>query len=47
MSGLVGYLAADSGSKKFDMVDGGEYNGDKACKFFFVTIVLFSLFFAG
>ena len=33
MSGLTGYLAADGASKKFDMVDGGSYDGDKACKF--------------
>lgn len=33
MSGLERYLAADGGSKKFDMVDGGEYDGDKACEF--------------
>ena len=32
MSGLTGYLAADGASKKFDMVDGGSYDGDKACK---------------
>lgn len=32
MSGLERYLAADGESKKFDMVDGGEYDGDKACE---------------
>lgn len=33
LSGLTQYLAADGKARKFDMVDGGEYDGDKACKF--------------
>ena len=32
MSGLTQYLAADGASRKFDMVDGGSYDGDKAGK---------------
>lgn len=33
LSGLEQYLAAaDGAARKFDMVDGGEYDGDKACK---------------
>lgn len=31
LSGLEQYLAADGEARKFDMVDGGEYDGDKAC----------------
>lgn len=26
------YVAADGAGKKFDMVDGAEYDGDKACE---------------
>lgn len=39
MSGLESYLAAEGESKKFDMVDGGDYDGDKACEssFFLIT----------
>lgn len=33
LSGLEQYLAAGGEARKFDMVDGGEYDGDKACKF--------------
>ena len=33
LSGLERYVAASGTAKKFDMVDGGEYDGDKACKF--------------
>lgn len=33
LSGLEEYLAADGKeARKFDMVDGGAYDGDKACK---------------
>lgn len=34
LSGLEQYLAAGGEARKFDMVDGGEYDGDKACKFY-------------
>eukprot|EP00904_Undaria_pinnatifida_P002452 jgi/Undpi1/12207/HiC_scaffold_5.g01883.m1 len=43
MSGLTGYLAADGASKKFDMVDGGSYDGDKAYKDSKLCNVLFTL----
>ncbi|CAN0002655.1 unnamed protein product [Ectocarpus sp. 6 AP-2014] len=43
MSGLERYLAADGESKKFDMVDGGEYDGDKAYKDSKLCNVLFTL----
>lgn len=46
MSGLTGYLAADGASKKFDMVDGGNYDGDKACKFICAVLTCVSFFFA-
>ncbi|CAN0451620.1 unnamed protein product [Ectocarpus sp. 12 AP-2014] len=42
MSGLERYLAADGESKKFDMVDGGEYDGDKACKGSKLCSILFT-----
>ncbi|CAM9268143.1 unnamed protein product [Sphacelaria rigidula] len=43
LSGLEGYLAAEGASKKFDMVDGGEYDGDKAYKDSKLCNVLFTL----
>eukprot|EP00903_Cladosiphon_okamuranus_P012458 g11667.t1 len=43
LSGLEQYLAADGADRKFDMVDGGEYDGDKAYKDSKLCNVFFTL----